>query len=72
MGSVQPAAGITLEDLPSTVWLLAMGVALVGFGFGLEWWGYGVEAGLSGALGLIFVAIAVLGHLGVWVLGMID
>lgn len=72
MERVQSSSGITLEDLPATIWLLATGFALVIFGFALEWWGYGVEAGLSGALGLILVVIAVLGHLVIWILGKID
>lgn len=72
MENVQPPGEITLEDLPATFWVLVTGIALFVFGLALEWWGYGVESGLSGALALIFVAIAVLSHLLIWVLGRLD
>lgn len=72
MENVQPSQERTLGDVPAAVWILATGVGLIGSGWALEWGGYGVEAGLSAALGLVFVAIAVLGHLIVWTLGKID
>ena len=61
-----------LRDLPMTAWTLVGGVALFGFGFVLESIGYPVEAGITGALALFFVAIAVFGQLLVWVLGHLD
>lgn len=72
MQRVQSPREIELEDLPATVWMLVTGVALFVFGLALEWWGYGVEAGLSGTLALIAVSLAVLGHLAIWILGKID
>lgn len=72
MENVQPSPEMTLGDIPATVWMLASGVGLLIFGWALEWGGYGVEAGLSGALGLVFIAIAILSHLTIWILGKID
>lgn len=72
MESIHPSQKITLEDIPATAWMLATGIGFLIFGWALEWGGYGVEAGLSGALGLIFIVVAVLGHLLIWTLGKID
>lgn len=72
MENVQSSQERTLGDIPAAVWVLAAGVGLIGCGWALEWGGYGVEAGLSAALGLVFIAIAVLGYLVIWTLGKID
>lgn len=61
-----------LEGLPITAWCFIAGLLLVAFGFALESWGLAVEAGISGAMAVFFVGIAVFGQIVVWGLGILD
>lgn len=72
MQSFQGTDDISLEDLPGTFWLFALGIALVVFGLALDLLGYPVEAGVSGALAFFLLGVAILGQLLVWGLGKLD
>lgn len=72
MASAQRFASVEAKDLPVTFWLLAAGVLLLVSGFVLEWFGYAVEAGLAGAMALIFIPLAILGHILIWAIGKLE
>ncbi|WP_207592280.1 hypothetical protein [Halomontanus rarus] len=72
MQSVAIPRGVELDDLPGIFWLFILGVAILLFGFALEWMGYAVEAGIAGALSLFFLGVTVLGQLLIWGLGKLD
>lgn len=63
---------VSLEDLPGTFWLFVLGFAVFVFGVALQFLGYPTEAGISGALAIFFVGVAIIGQLVVWGLGKID
>lgn len=72
MQSVAIPRGVELDDLPGIFWLFVLGVAILLFGFALEWMGYAVEAGIAGALSLFFLGVTVFGQLLIWGLGKLD
>lgn len=61
-----------LEGLPVTAWCLIIGLLFVAFGFALETRDLMIEAGLSGAMAVFFIGVAVLGQLVIWSIGIAD
>ena len=61
--------GQRIESLPKTVLLMFFGLTVLGFGFLLDFFEMGREAGLAGALAVILIGLAVFVHAIYWVLG---
>lgn len=61
-----------LDELPTTAYVLAFCLLLLGVGFGLDRLGYYVESGIVAALAVVVIAIVVLAQALLWTLAKFD
>lgn len=62
----------TLEELPFTAYMLLFGVGALVVGLVIDTLGMTVNAGIVGAFAVVMVALALVTHAAIWLLGKVD